>query len=282
MKGRTQSGRNTIAKRIVDARRTLGLSRGELANLVGVDVTAITGWENGKYRPREGAHRTKLASALNLDVQQLHTRGKPPANSSTARLVDALDDFPGLLENLLKATRRSVKDVRLASPYVLPPNTQVEFRRAISARILDGTLEVLRVEIFYSLARLKEVLANILLYHGHRYHVRSYCPGIEEVAPALGGYAFDDSSVVLGGYFVSVPPHRKPGLLLRGPAVREFFQAYWDEIWRRGTPLNLGGSSDLSAVRALATRLGLEESQWNKFLAEAGAYKSADGAPFRI
>lgn len=281
MRERAQSGRDTTARRIADARRAMGFSRSELAKLVGVDVTAITGWESGKYRPREGSHQKKLATALNLDIQQLQA-GKPRANGSTVSVVDALDDLPRLLETLLNNTKRSLMDIRLAAPYLLPPNVQVEFRRAVSARILDGTLEVLRVEIFYSLARLKEVLANILLYHGHQYYVRSYCPGIEEVAPALGGYAFDDSSVILGGYFASLPPYRRPGLLLRGPAVREFFQAYWDEIWRRGTPLNLGGSSDLSPVRALATRLGLKSSDWNEFLAEAGSHKSPDGAPFRI
>jgi transcriptional regulator with XRE-family HTH domain len=273
-----------VAARIADARRAMGLSRGELARLVDVDVTTVSGWEAGKYRPREGAHQKRLAAALGMELHDLHARPNDVkrAPSREPKLIDALGDFPALLETLLRSAKRSVKDLRLGAPYVLPPNIQVRFREAIAARIMDHSIEVQRVEIFYALERLKEVLANILRYHGRSYHVRSFCPGVEEVVPALGGYAFDDTKIILGGYFTAMPPHRKPGLLLQGPAVSQFFQAYWDEIWARGTPLNLSGASDLSAVRTLALRLGLPEARWGDFLADARALKIQDGAPPRI
>jgi hypothetical protein len=186
------------------------------------------------------------------------------------------------LLKLLKQTKSSMKDLRLAAPYVLPPFVQIEFRKAISARLLDKSLEVQRVEIFYSLDRLREVLSNILRYDGCRYFVRSFCPGLKEVAPALGGYAFDDAHVILGGYFVSVPPHGRPGVYMHGEPVRQFFSVYWDEIWRRGTPLSLGGAVDLSCVRALAMTLGLRDADWPNFLEEARTLQSADGAPLRV
>lgn len=252
--------------------------------MVEVDDTTVGGWERGSFYPRDGKQRMKLAHALKLNIADLSRAidGASDGNEGSVRLVESLDDFPALLVKLLRQTKSSVKDLRLAAPYVLPPFVQVDFRKGVSARLLDKSLEVQRVEIFYSLDRLREVLSNILRYDGCRYYVRSFCPGLREVAPSLGGYAFDDAHVILGGYFAAVPPHGRPGIYMRGEPVRQFFTAYWDEIWRRGTPLSLAGASDLSRVKTLALTLGLRDSDWSHFLDEAKALKSADGAPLRI
>lgn len=274
---------DSLAKRIVAARREASLSRGELAAAVGVDPSTVTGWESGKFQPREGALRKKIAAALGVEVGALFGGSKPSkAATDTIELIDTLDAFPQRMEELLARTKRTLKDVRVAAPYTLPPNVQTAFRSAVSERILDGSLEVLRVEIFYTLDRLKEVLSNIFRYHGRKYVVRSYCPGLREAPPAIGLYAFDDEHLFLGGYWASLPPHDRPGLVLSGASASTFFRAYWAEIWRRGTPLNLGGSDDLSAVRALALAMDLPAAEWPNFVAEARAYTCADGAPPRI
>lgn len=275
----------SFAELISEARRAAGLSRGALAAKLDVTPSTVGGWERGKFNPRDGEQRTKLADVLKLNLVELSRAidGRADAGSSTARKVDAMEEFPALLLKLLRQAKRTLKDIRLAAPYTLPPFVQTEFRKAVSARILERSIEVQRVEIFYSLDRLREVLSNILRYDGCRYFVRSYCAGLKEVTPALGGYAFDDTHVILGGYFVALPPHSQPGLLVEGPDVEVFFSRYWDEIWRRGTPLNLGGAADLSKVRTVAQTLGLRDGDWSQFLEEAKALKGgADGAPLRI
>jgi DNA-binding transcriptional regulator YiaG len=280
-----RSGRKSaVATLIQSTRRDLGLSRKDLAQMIGVDPTTIRGWEQGIFRPRDGKQRVKLAQALKLDLLELSgaVDARHAAAGCNPRLVETLTDFPILATQLLRKTRTSLKDLRLASPYVLPAFTQVDFRRNVAARLLDKTLEVQRIEIFYSLDRLREVLSNIIRYDGCNYHVRSFCPGLREVVPALGAYAFDDNHLVLGGYFVSVPPHGRPGLYIKGDTVRQFFSAYWDEIWRRGTPLNLGGAAELSSVRDLALALGLRDADWPAFVDEAKKLDSVDGAPHRI
>lgn len=238
----------------------------------------------GRFNPRDGTQRAKLAAVLKIDLRELQRiAGKAPdQDASSVRIVDAMSDLPALLTKLLREAKHTLKDIRLSAPYTLPPHVQTEFRKAISARILAKTIEVQHVEIFYTLDRLKEVLSNILRYDGCPYYVRSYCPGLKEVAPALGGYAFDDVNVILGGYFTTIPPHDRPGVHLQGPDVRTLFSRYWDEIWRRGTPLSLGGASDLGQVRMLAITMGLRPSEWESFLHEAKALRSADQAALRI
>ena len=135
------------------------------------------------------------------------------------------------------------------------------------------------MEIFYDLERLKDVLSNILRYDGCRYYVKSYCAGQKEIPPALGGYFFDDSELVIGDYWINVPPHGRLNMRLSGEPFQTFFLKFWDEIWQRGTLLNLRGAHDLSCVRDLAIQMGLKTKQWPQFLEEASALKVGDGAP---
>ena len=229
--------------------------------------------ERGVHNPRD-SHKGALAGALGVAVDALLSGEAPP----TATLLDTLTDLPLLLERLLPRTA-CLRAFRLAAPYPTAANVQKSFRAAVGERLLAGTLEVQRVEIVYSLRRLQEALSNVFRYDGASYHLKAYCLGLTEVTPAMGGYLFDEADFVLGGYWTGVPPHNKPGLHCAGEPFRTFLMAYWDEIWPRGTPLNLGGRHDLSAIRDLALRLGLERTAWPEFVEQARALDIGDGAP---
>lgn len=156
---------------------------------------------------------------------------------------------------------------------------QEEFRSHVDARLMTGSIEIQRIEIFYELGRLKEVLSNIIRYDGRPYAVKSYCAGVKEVVPGMGGYMIDDREILVGAYWTAVPPPRRAGLRLSGEPFRTYFAGYWDESWRRGTLLNPDGARDLSAVREVALQLGLEASQWTHFVDEAHSFKVGDGLP---
>jgi transcriptional regulator with XRE-family HTH domain len=70
-------------ERLREARVRAGLSQGDLASLVGVSQTAISTWESGTARPREGARRRLLAAlALRDDTstvstEELHDVSRP-------------------------------------------------------------------------------------------------------------------------------------------------------------------------------------------------------------
>ena len=246
-----------------------------------IDVTALSAWEAGRYSPRE-QHRASLASVLGVSLVDLFTASPDPIVPASATTLDTIDDLPQLLTRLLAQTHRTVKDLRVAAPYTSVPHAQPEFRSKISARILNRTVEVQRVEIFYNLERLKEVLGNIIRYDGCQYYVHSVCAGLTEVFPGIGGYIFDDEEILLGGYWGSLPANRRPGLRLSGEPFRTFFREYWHEIWGRGVWLNVSGVRDLSAVRELAVKLGLDQKLWPTFVEEARAFDVGDGAPPRI
>lgn len=256
-----------------------GLSRQDIAVRLHVDVTAVSAWEAGKYAPRS-SHRLALAHALETDIEALFSAA-PDAETQPVRaeVVDTVEELPSLLIQLLGRTQNRLQALRLAAPYSTAAYVQTEFRATISERLRSRSIEVQRVEIFYSLDRLKEVLANIMRYDGCSYHVKAYCVGTSDVAPAIGGYFFDENDFLLGGYWTGIPPLDRPGLHLQGDPVRTFFRAYWNEIWHRGRLLNIRGAHDLSAVRDLAQRLGLRNSLWNDFCEEARALDIGDGAP---
>jgi transcriptional regulator with XRE-family HTH domain len=271
--------RNSIGARIKRLRQLQGLSRQDIAVKVRVDVTAVSGWEAGKYAPRP-SHRLALARALETDIDALFSTA-PDAETQPVRaaVVDTLGELPSLLVQLLGRTQNRLQALRLAAPYPTPAYIQMEFRAMIGERLHARSIEVQRIEIFYSLDRLMEVLANIIRYDGCAYHVKAYCVGTSEVAPAIGGYFFDESDFLLGAYWTGIPPLDRPGLHLQGEPVRTFFRAYWNEIWNRGRLLNIRGVHDLSAIHDIALRLGLKKSLWNNFCEQARALEVGDGAP---
>lgn len=268
-----------IGLRIRKLRAAKGFSRQELTAHLKVDVSSLVGWEGGKRLPRD-KQRARLARALGCDPDDLFPSetgdGIAPV---AAALVDTLKQLPEALLDCTRNTRHTLRALRLAAPYATPAYIQTDWRKLVDARLLDGTLEVQRIEIFYNLKRLQETLSNIFRYDGRPYYVKSYCAGLTEVAPFMGGYFFDDDEFLLGAYWIGVPPHQKPGLRMSGQPFRAFFSGYWDEIWRRGTLLNIRGAHDLSAVQTVAKKLGLPLKQWKHFVDEARDLKIGDGAP---
>lgn len=268
-----------IGCRLKKIREGQGISRRSLAKSLGVDVSSLAGWEAGVRLPRE-ALRPAVARALGLEASVLFApREDPEPGLPMVSLVDTVTELPDLLLELTRRTRRTLRALRVAAPYPTTTNVQSEWRRMVAERLLAGSLEVLRVEIIYTLPRLQELLFNTLRYHGRAYYVKSFCCGLQEVPPAMGGYFFDSEDFLLGAYWTSIPPHRQPGLRLSGGPFCTFFNHYWDEIWRRGTALNPRGRNDLSMFEETAHRLGLPKHEWPGFLYGARTLEIGDGAP---
>lgn len=265
-----------IGHRIRSLRLAAGLSRAALADRLGVDISSVAGWENGKRLPRDHV-RARLAALLGCALEEL--MASEPGEANSVSLVDVTVEYPALFVDLIRNTRRSLRAVRLTTPYASTHNVFTEARTLIAERLAAATLEVQRVEIFYSLERLQESLHNILRHDGKPYYVRAYCLGVSEVAPSLGGYVFDDAEFVVGGYWSGMPPPGSQALRLSGPAVTAFFRNYWREAWGRGTLLNPHGAHDLSQVQKVAQSLGLPARRWGRFVEEARELDIGDGAP---
>lgn len=259
-------------------REARGYSRREVAQRLNIHVSSLAGWEAGKRRPRENV-RAGLAKLLGVDLATLFGDATGQTEPLAATLVNTLEDLPELLVELTERAQVTLRALRLSAPYSTPAFVQCEWRSLVARRLRMRTLEVQRIEIVYSLDRLKEIISNIFRYEGSAYYVKSFCPGLKEVAPAMGGYFFDDQEFLLGAYWTGVPPHNRSGIRLCGAPFRDFFMQYWDEIWRRGTLLNAKGGFDLSHARELATGLGLPASKWDQFVAEARDYEIGDGSP---
>jgi transcriptional regulator with XRE-family HTH domain len=274
----TTTAEAAIGHRIRRLRQAQGLSRTELARRIEVDVSSIAGWESGKRLPRETV-RPRLADALACALSQLMSPAPEAETPTHVAALNSLTEFPPVLMAAVRTMRRNLRAVRLTRPDSTAVLVLREFRQLVCERILADTVMVQRIEIFYTLDRLKETLSNILRYDGHQYYIRTCCVGLKEVAPFLGGYCIDDDEVILGTYHAIMPPQGYSVLHLKGPAVGHFFQDHWREIWARGTLLNPHGAHDLSAVREVALSLGLPPRRWRAFVEEARTLEIGDGAP---
>ena len=184
-----------------------------------------------------------------------------------------------VLQDLTARTKEYVRIFRLADAGTTQPFAQTAWRRQLDDRIRRRTLAVERVEVFYSLERLKEVLSNILRYDGCHYRVRTYCTGMSDIVPALNGYIFDGEEFVLSARQSDLPSANGSSLRLAGPPFKAFFREYWANLRERGTLLCAGNANDLSALRTVAQLMGLPARLWQSFVADARALSLADGTP---
>lgn len=268
----------TLGLKIRRLREAKGLSRALLARKIGVDVSSIAGWESGKRLPRDTV-RNKLARTLDCPLDELMSPHLDSWEPARVALFDVSEEYPAVFADCARKAKKIIRCTRLSSPYSTTCNIQTEGRRIIGERLLKGDLMVQRVEIFYTLERLKEVLHNILIYDGKPYYAQAYCIGLKEIAPFVGAWCFDDIDILVGGYWRGFPPLAQPVMRISGPPVKSFFLAYWKEIWEHGTMLNVRGARDLSAVRKTALAMGLPARRWARFVEEARALEIGDGAP---
>ena len=268
-----------VGSQLRAARVAKGMSRRALAAKLQVHVSSLSAWEAGSRLPRE-EQRSRLAWTLGIDLAVLFPDAPADGVASlTVSLVDPTDDLPDVLVDCLSRSSRRLRGFRFAAPYCTAAYVQVAWRKLIDKRLRDASLRVERAEIVYSLERLKEILSNIIRYDGLPYYVKAYGADLGDVAPFMGGYMFDDREFLLGAYWTGVPPIDQPSLRFSGGPFAAFFNAYWNEIWRRGVLLNMRGDNDLQDVKTLAFQLGLAAADWPYFVEQARNLVIGDGAP---
>lgn len=266
-----------FGKQLRALRNAAGLTRADIAEKMRVHVSSVSGWELGKRLPRE-ALRNKLARLLGCGAAQLYPPSEVP-QLSAAMLTDTVKDMPNLLVDCTRRAEKLLRVMRFAAPYATAANVQTAWRKQISERLLEKSLVVERIEIVYELARLKELLANILTYDPQYYQVKIACAGLKQIAPFMGGYIFDNRDILLGAYWTQIPPVGQPGIRLTGEPYATFFNSFWNEVWRREKQVNPRGGHDLSLVQDVAFALGLPRRRWKAFVEEAKHYTVGDGAP---
>ncbi len=265
-----------VGRRIKRIREGKGMTRLELAEAVGVDHTALSCWEMGKYMPRDGK-RVPLSRALGLEVHELFAhRDDDDEVPASASPLSNDSQMATALNSLVRGSRH-LRMLRFAYPYSTAARSKIEFRQYAEERILSDSLEVNRAEVFYDLGRLKEVLSNIFRFNGRAYWVKGFVGG-PDVLPSMDIYIGDKDTVVLSAYWNSVPSDDRPRMQVSGAVSNGFFRAYWNEVWNRGRLLNIRGSQDISAVRDIALKLGLRSSEWPEFVEQARHLEMEDGA----
>lgn len=267
-----------IPARIKLARQRKGLSRREVASRLDVDVTAVAAWETGRYMPRD-AHRAALARLLEVDLSVLLAENAPDAilGPSASILLGAQQNL--VLTQLTQKCRSQLTIIRVASPFATVKRQMREFRQALANRILDRSLEVRVIEMFYSQRRLQEVISNIYRFEGCRYLVKTFAGPKTEVLPGVDTYVFDNTVSVLGSYWATPVMDERPLIEVAGEPFATFAQEHWKEVWRRAVPLNPSHIQDLAAIRDIAADLGVTDADWPEFVEQSKNFTVGDDAP---
>lgn len=255
------------------------MSRVWLAQLVSVDVTAISAWENDKYRPRV-EKRLQLAQALGVSLDELFP--EPDDTDRNGAAVVQIPNHANFLERLLEhaaSAQRHMRAIHCSCAMATSSGVMAEFRASLSQRLLADTIAVEHIEVIRTLSRLKEVLHNIHRYDGHTYSFGAYYAAPDETIPGPNAFLFDDRDLLLGSSWNGEPIDDNVRLSLSGGELVDYFRQRWSEMWNGATPLNPEGANDLSNVEALAIRLGLPASDWPEFLQEARTLTLPDGGP---
>lgn len=266
-------------RRIRLFRERKGLSRARLAQLLAVDVTAVSAWENGKYQPRV-EKRHSLARLLGVMLEELFPEVSD-AHLGGASILQ-IADHAGFASLLLEKTARAerlIRAIHCSRVAFTPPSHMVEFRRLISNRLLADSLAFEHIEVVQDLSRLKEIVHNILRYDGHAYRLRAYHAPPSGTVPGPNAFLFDERDLLLGSSWQGEPIQQKLRLSVSGGEILDYYQQRWEDMWETATPLNEESDRDLSGAYAFALKLGLAPSDWPAFLEQARSLTIADDAP---
>ena len=80
--------------RLIDRRKTVGLSQEKLAEAVGVDRITVVRWESGEFTPQPG-QRPLLAKALAVSVEELHLLLTAADTTAVVKEPTAYPRLPG-------------------------------------------------------------------------------------------------------------------------------------------------------------------------------------------
>jgi transcriptional regulator with XRE-family HTH domain len=107
----------TIGDRILECRRSKGISAGLLARTIGVSNTAVWNWEKNRSIPRP-ATLAKAAAALGVENQYLNGDKEGPVRSASTKSSDAHPtalketassvSYTGSVEALVQETRAKI------------------------------------------------------------------------------------------------------------------------------------------------------------------------------
>lgn len=264
----------TFSERFKKARLRKGYTRQDIAQKLHVNVTAVAGWETGKFLPRENkrlALEHLLGGDIFSDLEEAEDGFFCSYSNDPTRGRELAAEYARNAYSKVKIFRAGHNTPLCNSNYMR------EYRSIVHRRLLAEEIAIHTVEIFYRLDRLCEALSNVLRYKGNNYRLKSYAFANDSplsigggcLVPAIDTYAFDDETFLMGGYWTYDAVEERPMLQVRGSQFKFFFQEHWGEVWRNALSMTMDSDPELSSFKKIALRLGLAPQNWNDFLDKA-------------
>lgn len=125
-----------------------------------------------------------------------------------------------------------------------------------------------KVEIIPNKERLEYVISRLLIFEGMNCLVR-YCDSLPKPIPVLNMKSVDNEIFYLGAFYSSdAPAETVSEVAIRGPEMRQLFEAYWNNLWHSATPLNEGKRINWDELKAIAHRVGMSEEEFNSIVSK--------------
>jgi hypothetical protein len=166
--------------------------------------------------------------------------------------VRAFHDGADFISYFLDRARRAnrVDDMRWGTP--VPPSSAREREiydsySQVIAEVASRPDVVWREVVMFIQKSPFERVKPLLLAHIPGYSVAYYSAVSNEAPPRMTFAIIDAEEVFLASYGLR--------LAIRHPDVVEYFLQHYEDIWKNGQILKLGGSTDLEAVRRLEASL---------------------------
>jgi len=136
------------------------------------------------------------------------------------------------------------------------------------ARVMKNEITVQKIEAIPTKERLEYVISRLIIYEGANYLVRYY-DASSKPTPVLNLMSIDNEVFYLGSFYGSTPPADPiRDAVIRGPEMRQLFEAYWNNLWHSATPLNEGKRINWDELKAIAHRVGMSEEEFNSVISK--------------
>jgi transcriptional regulator with XRE-family HTH domain len=266
---------DSFGRNVKLAREKRNLSRNELAQIIAVDKSEITRWEQG-VRPQP-KNLKKLREALAVssfdlpdkEFDSLHGYSTPDTHPNIESLPVYTDEFKATILDL--AYRAKVVHFTSLCKKISHSGRHRPIELADAdfvAKLTRGEVMFQRVQVFLHRTDLLNAMVDAHRLPRRYYHCR-YFPAQSDAPPAINMSSFDDKIFVIGGYYDSRAPNADERALKfddRAP-LADFFREHWRVLWAKSR--EFPGPADWRADDQLPQSFGKSPSEWEHLVSDA-------------
>jgi len=167
--------------------------------------------------------------------------------------------------------KRFILDTTLHLPradMAFPTDNPNHYYYVLYERLKRKEITYRKVESIPNKERLEYVISRLLIFEGMDYLVRYYDSPSKPI-PVLNMMSIDNESFYLGSFYSSdAPAETANNIFIKSPEMGRLLEVYWNNLWHSATPLNEAKRINWDELKAIASRVGMSEEEFNSVLSK--------------